>query len=592
MSKDWGQSTRLDELSEDNILISRAIPLPYAALAVAVGLMSESTNAVIGLGLALLLFNLLTTRLTQRDATRGMPDSDPGLPLLESLRYPINIVFTVGLIVLSHPGPGWVLMIPMVAAMSIATQGRMLKLTVASCIGGGALTLALLGASAELLLLSTSATSAVALVVVHCARRHQRSRVHLDEIVTEVIQHEREHSRALLSAQRSSRLAAVGQLAAGVAHEINNPLTYVISNIEFILESHPELAKSLTSAQGRQLAESANDALEGAHRVRRIVSGIKLFSRLDREVTVTEVDVNDTLESSLDIAQNQLRHQATLEIDLADELPLVQADKGRLGQVFINLLINAAQALPAEPSDDREFKIIVKTRADEEDNVVISIEDNGVGIAPSKLSQIFEPFYTSKAVGEGTGLGLSIAHGIVSDLKGHIDVASEVGKGTIFSIVLPTGQDDAELEVQTQEYEQVDEHSPGRILIIDDDALVAKSLARSLKNQDTTVVDGGEAALALLREDSDFGVVFCDLMMPGLSGPKFFEKVEKEFPDLASKVIFITGGVFSDVIQAFLDKSGVNCLYKPFSRESVRDAMATLQAANREAPGPRATDGA
>jgi len=573
---------RAEEAMEDVVRSSANLAIPSAALIVALVVLSDRPVLLASIGAVLWVGNALLATLTQR-ALRRAAQFSPKPCAAELARSPINAALVLLFVGISHPLPGWLVSIPVIAFMATTLHGHLRLVGVYGLTAATCAVLAILGTPLAPIVICAASCVGMGIVLISGSKRLEAGRAQLNEIIDDVVQREREHGKALLSAQRSSRLASVGQLAAGIAHEINNPLTYVISNLEHILEFEPKLASQLVAADRHAIVDSAQDALEGAHRVRRIVHGIKLFARLDREVHITDIDVNEVLESSLDMARNEIRHRATLETDFADQLPFVKADKSRLGQVFINLLINAAQALPAEPEAGAKHTITVATGQGEEGFLTIAITDTGAGIEPEKMSQIFEPFYTSKPVGEGTGLGLPIVHGIVSDAGGHIDVTSEVGKGTTFSVHLPTSCDMGEEQERTAEYSAPKESSPGRILIIDDEALVAKSLARMIKGANSTAVGGGHEALAILEEDSDFDVLFCDLMMPGLSGPKFYERLEAEYPELAKRVIFITGGVFSDVTQTFLDNSQARCLYKPFSLDSVREAIAGIQGDNKGA---------
>ncbi len=560
----------------DVVALSRHVALPSAALILGLVLLADKPFLLAVVGGTLCGWNGLLSWLTHRSLHTSM-GMDSRQSLGETLRHPMNVVLVLLFVWVAKPVPGWLIVIPVIALMGASLDVNARQIGVHGLIAMCCVLLGLLGVPPREILICAASCVGVGVVLLACNSRLHEGRAQLDEIIEDVVQREREHGNALLSAQRSSRLASVGQLAAGVAHEINNPLTYIISNMEYMLECEPKINEFLPTEDSRPLIDSAQDALEGAHRVRRIVHGIKLFARLDQDVQITAVDVNEVLASSLDMARNEIRHRATLVTDFTEQLPTVPADKGRLGQVFINLLINASQALPAESESGHEQTITVSTSLDEEGFVVASIADTGVGIETEKMSQIFEPFYTSKPVGEGTGLGLPIVHGIVSDLGGHIHVHSEVGVGTTFSVHLPTSAENEEELEQTSEYTTApQEDTPERILIIDDEALVAKSLARMIKGADSTAVNSGESALALLRDDNDFDVLFCDLMMPGLSGPKFYEALQTEFPQLTNRVIFITGGVFSDVIQAFLDESPVSCLYKPFSLADVKKAIARL----------------
>ncbi|MCP4447499.1 MAG: hypothetical protein GY811_19480, partial [Myxococcales bacterium] len=497
---------RTEEAIEDAVRVSIHLAVPSAALIAALALVSEDSLTLAVLGSMMWLGNGILSYITNRTLARS-GEHAPRPCIAEKLRSPANAALVLVFAAIAHPLPGWLLCIPTIAIAAATMNGWPRQVGIYGLTAGCCMILGIHGTPALGIVICGASCLGIAVVLISCSVRLREGRSKLNEIIDDVVQREREHGKTLLSAQRSSRLASVGQLAAGIAHEINNPLTYVISNMEYILEFEPKLREHQLAEDSNAIVDSAQDALEGAHRVRRIVHGIKLFARLDREVQMTEVDVNEVLTSSLDMARNEIRHRATLLTDFAGQLPPVHGDKGRLGQVFINLLINAAQALPADPEAGTEHTITVSTGMDEDGSVNISISDTGSGIEPEKMSQIFEPFYTSKAVGEGTGLGLAIVHGIVSDAGGRIDVTSEVDVGTTFSVHLPQSPAHKDELERTTEYSRPKEDNAGRILIIDDEALVAKSLARMMREADSTAVHGGDAALAILREDANFDVL-------------------------------------------------------------------------------------
>jgi PAS domain S-box-containing protein len=236
---------------------------------------------------------------------------------------------------------------------------------------------------------------------------------------------------------QAERLASMGTLAAGVAHEINNPLTYVMANIGFVSERlHKLLPLHPPSALAQQLEElgtALSEAQEGAIRVRQIVRDLKILARGDEE-RFGAVDVRQVIESSIGMVLNQIQAKAELMQDFG-EVPMVEASESRLGQVFLNLLINAAQAI--KEGDAASNLIRISTRTDEKGRAVVTVTDSGAGIPPEVIGRIFDPFFTTKPVGVGTGLGLFICHGIVKALGGEIGVDSALGHGTTFRVVLP-----------------------------------------------------------------------------------------------------------------------------------------------------------
>ncbi|WP_437992721.1 ATP-binding protein [Sorangium sp. So ce145] len=230
--------------------------------------------------------------------------------------------------------------------------------------------------------------------------------------------------------QLADRMASLGTLAAGVAHEINNPLAYMVANVDF---ARKELRAKGAGARLDALLSALDEAAEGGSRVRHIVGGLKTFSRAD-DGELGPVDVDPVIQLVLRMAQQQIQSKARLVLELRP-VPAVRANEAQLGQVILNLLVNAAQALPEGKVSENEIRI--STAPAPPGRVCIEVCDTGPGIAPDLQSRIFDPFFTTKPIGEGTGLGLAICHGIVTSFRGEIGVESEVGKGACFRVLLP-----------------------------------------------------------------------------------------------------------------------------------------------------------
>jgi signal transduction histidine kinase len=243
---------------------------------------------------------------------------------------------------------------------------------------------------------------------------------------------ERKQAEAQLRA--ADRMASLGTLAAGMAHEINNPLAYMLLNMRFVSKELGHLAEIDEASRERALILKARveDALDGVERVRRIVSDLKSFSRGDEEA-LGPVDVHGPIQAALDLAANELRHRARV-VRCFGDVPYVHGNDKRLGQIFLNLIINAAQALPEGGADKNELR--VTTSRDEGGRVLAEITDTGSGIDPSVLEHIFDPFFTTRPEGGGTGLGLWICQRIATGLGGEISVRSELGAGTTFCVAL------------------------------------------------------------------------------------------------------------------------------------------------------------
>ena len=252
------------------------------------------------------------------------------------------------------------------------------------------------------------------------------------DAIDEVLAQRRRRDEPARIAQ-AERMASLGTLAAGVVHEINNPLTYVLLHLNHALRALPGLATEQNRRKIEQLVGLLTSAREGAERIKEITRGIRSFSRVEQRARTT-LDVRAPLEAALLLCANDLRHRARLVRDDRGT-PFVIADEGRLAQVFLNLLTNAVQALPEANADAHEIKVVTLT--DPQGRAVIEVHDTGAGIPPHLLGHIFEPFFTTKPVGQGTGLGLSISHGIVRSFGGELQVESEVGRGSTFRVVLP-----------------------------------------------------------------------------------------------------------------------------------------------------------
>lgn len=383
-----------------------------------------------------------------------------------------------------------------------------------------------------------------------------------------------ERKRAQARQLELGRLSSLGTLAAGVAHEINNPLTFVSGNITVAMERcrRASEAESLEAARGMLLgvSKALAEAMVGANRIQNVVRGLSAFARPSAAEAVP-LDVVEVLEIASQLTQNEVRHRAMLVRDYGD-LPHVRGSKARLGQVFVNLLLNAAQAIPEGRAHDNQIRITARAEAD---SVVVEISDTGRGIAPEMLGHIYEPFFTTKPVGVGMGLGLSICHAAMQAMGGSIDVESELGKGATFRVTLPLA--DGVVANFPQDKPRSDPTSAtrrGRVLVIDDEELICNLLISMLSPQhEVTGLSNAREAMQRIVEGARYDVILCDLMMPDMTGMDFYAALQKHAPEQVSQLVFLTGGAFTEASRRFLDSIANTQLSKPFTLPEVLDIV-------------------
>jgi CheY-like chemotaxis protein/two-component sensor histidine kinase len=342
-------------------------------------------------------------------------------------------------------------------------------------------------------------------------------------------------------------------------------LTYVLGNLkEAIRELHGS-SEPLAPERQRKLLERIEQAYEGADRVRKIAGDLRTFSR-GGDDEATSVDVRSVLEFSVKVASSEIRHRAQLVREYA-EVPPVLATEHRLGQIFVNLLVNAAQSITEGQALKNEIR--VRTRVSSESHVVIEIEDTGSGIAPSVAKSIFDPFVTTKPV--GSGLGLSICDSIVKGFGGRIEVESELGRGSTFRVFLPSAT--AEPRKHAPEVEPAPMRR-GRLLIVDDEPLVAAMLRMLLETEhDVELAAGAAEALRCLSSGARFDVIFCDLMMPDVTGMDFYEELLSTDPEQAARIVFMTGGAYTTRTNEFLASVPNTQIEKPFDFELIQSLV-------------------
>ncbi len=359
------------------------------------------------------------------------------------------------------------------------------------------------------------------------------------------------------------RLASIGRLAAGVAHEINTPLAAVIANLTVLAEELSQMGVAPDQQHLDQAQEALADARQAAERVRIIVRDLKAFTRSDAE-NVGPVDIRRVVEATVNMVWNEIRHRARLVKDF-HPAPSVRANDARLGQIVLNLLLNAAQAIPEGNAGNNEIRIVTGTDGGK---VLLEVRDTGAGIPQEIIGRVFEPFFTTKPMGVGTGLGLSITHGIVTSLGGSIAVESQPGTGTTFRVLLPVAPAE-DAPSQTAPSPPRPAVRP-RVLAIDDDEGILTTLTRVLRNDcDLVTVASARDAFGRIQAET-FDVILCDLMMPQMTGMELHTVLKAAAPAEADKMIFLTGGTFTPQAQTFLDTVPNLRLEKPFDVKHLR----------------------
>ncbi len=373
----------------------------------------------------------------------------------------------------------------------------------------------------------------------------------------------------------AERMASVGTLAAGIAHEVNNPLAYVSMNVDLLKEELEDLPDDIRA----RIVDLLGGIADGTERIKHIIQPMRQLSRIDARQTVA-TSVQTALEAALAATEFERRHQAKLVLDM-QETPDVMGDPTELVQAFVNLLSNALHAMETSAST-KEHELRVRLFP-EDNHVVIEIEDTGSGISKDNLSKIFNPFFSTRMRETGTGLGLSIVHSIVTDMNGTIEVHSQLERGTTFRIVFLAVEIEAGVEAEALPVPEAKlaavANGPttsrrGNVVVVDDEPMIRLSMARVLSKHEVTCFGTGREALEYLTTHPKPDLVICDITMPGMSGPELFAQLYDVSPDFVQRMVFVTGGAFTTQTEQFLNRSDIRCIYKPVPSEVLRKLVA------------------
>ncbi len=389
----------------------------------------------------------------------------------------------------------------------------------------------------------------------------------------------------------AERLTSLGLLAAGVAHEINNPLAYVHANLAL---ARRELDGAGGAGGAAAMREAIAAAIDGTERVRVIVRELRALGRGELQ-PIEAVDLSELVAGTLALVRQQIERRARLLVEIGP-IPRVRGERTRLGQVLLNLLLNAIDAIEPGAPERNAIQVVATSDASAAvATVALEVRDSGCGIAVEDLGRVFDPFFTTKPTGQGTGLGLPICHRIVSELGGRISVESSRGSGATFRVELRAFEEAARTESPAPEVGPVAAPAGaasallprrGRVLVVDDEPRLRAVLAGLLEDHhDVVTRDGGRSALELLREDDRFDAILCDLGMAGISGGQLYETLAAERPGLAERMVFMTGGAVDPQLAGPSMRAGRRVLEKPFELEDMLAAIGARIEAARAAHG-------
>lgn len=401
--------------------------------------------------------------------------------------------------------------------------------------------------------------------IMTCSRESRDVRVHwrfvegddgrLERAIAAVVDMtaERELQQRLLLAERMS---AIGTLTASIVHEIKNPLTFVWNHLRSLRDS--------TAPASSEVAELVREAYEGAERIRLITNEITSLSHGGDGAEVETVNLKQVLDSVIRMAQPEMQHRATVVREYEESGLYIRGSRTRVSQVFLNLIVNAAQAI--EPGDRTQNTITVRARSIDKDRICVEVQDTGPGISSQLLRRIFDPFVTTKPAGRGTGLGLSICRRIVHSLEGTIEIQSHPGQGTVARVVLPrVARAPRPLTVPPPSMSAIRRAARGKlsVLVVDDEPVIARLIQKALIDHDVTTAHDGREAVALMGQHA-YDVILCDLIMPEMTGMDVYRAALQRETPVNERIVFMTGGAFTQRARDFLQSVPNLRIEKPF----------------------------
>ncbi|MGB5284370.1 MAG: hybrid sensor histidine kinase/response regulator [Polyangiales bacterium] len=367
---------------------------------------------------------------------------------------------------------------------------------------------------------------------------------------------EHELQQRLLLAERMS---AIGTLTASIIHEIKNPLTFVWNHLRSLRDSGEPLSP--------EASELVREAYEGSERIRVIANEITALSHGTDGADGAEVEtvnLKQVLDSAIRMAEPEIQHRAKVVREYEEGNLYIRGSRTRIGQVFLNLIVNAAQAI--DPGDRTQNAITVRARSTETDRICIEVQDTGPGISSQMLRRIFDPFVTTKPAGRGTGLGLSICRRIVHSLEGTIEIQSHPGQGTVARVVLPKApRPRRPLSIPPTSMSAVQRATRGKLslLVVDDEPVIARLIQKALVKHEVTTAHDGREAVALMGQHA-YDVILCDLIMPEMTGMDVYRAALQRATPVHDRIVFMTGGAFTQRARDFLQSVPNLRIEKPF----------------------------
>lgn len=374
----------------------------------------------------------------------------------------------------------------------------------------------------------------------------------------------------------ADRLASVGQLASALSHDINNPLAYVLTNLEYALR---ELDGPVTEAKRRAILRALTDAREGATRVARLVQELHQFARSDDHEVAEPVALGPIVERTTKLVRNEIRHRARLVLDLGD-VPPVLGHPWQISQILLNLLLSCARRIPVGNARDHELRLM--TRAASDGRVVIEVRDPRAILSPDELARIFEPFWVPDEAVHGGGLGFAICRTLVARLGGEMTAVSEPGCGSAFTVHLPAAPQEGPVRGDRPAAPPARPASGVTVIVIDDEPAIGEALARVLGDDHRVIAcaSARDAIERIRREPVD--VILCDLMMPDVSGMELYDVLARTVPDALEKLVFMTGGAFTESARRFLERIPNERLEKPIDLDRLAEILARRAGAKRQ----------